>query len=159
MDGGDRRPLSGTPVTNLIARSHNNRIGAVYSSLYTFWNARHSAINGAGNRRDAYSVILFDDTGYAPVTNNFTSTPDELLNLVLPHGARGGTDYDLALRQVQTCMTNNWSTERYVIAAQYRASDVIIGYRSPVIIFLSDGLCGVQESNVRDLCRGAIALG
>lgn len=159
MNGSDRRPPSDTPVTNRIVRSHNNRIGAVYSSLYSFWSARHNAINGTGNRRDAYSVILFDSTSNAPVTNDFTSTPDELLNLLLPHGARGGTSYDLALREAQTCMNDNWSTERYVFATKSSASDGLIRRRSPVIIFLSDGLCGVQESNVRDLCRRSIALG
>lgn len=108
----DRRPLSNTPVTARIVRSHNNRLGAVYSSLFTFWNARHTAVAGAANRRDAYSVILFDDSTSNPIANNFDSTPEELVNTLLLHGTTGGTNYDRALGAAQTCMDTHWSTER-----------------------------------------------
>lgn len=63
-------------------------------------------------RRDAYSVILFDHEMTTCVENDFTSTPDELLSRVLPHQARGGTDYTSALTTTQSLMQRHWSTER-----------------------------------------------
>lgn len=123
MGATDRRPLQNTPVTNRIASQHNNRVGAVYSSLHGFWQARASALNSvAGSaipRRDAYSVILFDHHIYRSVTNDFESTPDELLNRVLPYGDGGGTNYTRAIREAQTIMEDNWSTERYITAETY----------------------------------------
>ncbi|KAJ3555965.1 hypothetical protein NM688_g2286 [Phlebia brevispora] len=142
MWSGDRRPLGDTPVTTRIARRHNNRIGAVYSSLYAFWSARHAALTGATNRRDSYSVLLFNESVTQSVTNDFTSTPDALLEQVLRYDASGGTNYTAALRQAQACIEANWSAER-----------------SPVVIFLSDGECSVGDGTVRDLCRRSIALG
>lgn len=112
MSATDRLPLSNTPVTALLRARHNNRIGAVYSSLHTFWQARHSALTGGANRRDSYSVILFDHAEYAAVNNDFTSTPDALLNLVIPYGSGGGTNFNMALQAAQRCMENHWSTER-----------------------------------------------
>lgn len=108
----DRQPLRSTPVTAKITRRHNDRLGAVYSSLYAFWSARHGAVGGVANRRDSYSVILFDDILDTPVTNDFVSTPDRLLDLLLQHESRGGTDYNIALQGAQSCMQNHWSTER-----------------------------------------------
>jgi hypothetical protein len=108
----DRRPLSNTPVTARISLRNDNRVGAVYSSLYAFWNARHGTTAGTVLRRDAYSVILFDDRVDTILSNNFASSPDDLLNQVLQHGARGGTDYTIALQAAQSCMEMHWSTER-----------------------------------------------
>jgi hypothetical protein len=117
MSSSDRRPLPGTPATSQIAQRSNNRLGAVYSSLYAFWVSRQAALNAAGAqaavaRRDAYSVILFDHHMTTCVQNDFSSTPDQLLDLVLPHEARGGTDYTSALLTAQSVMEGNWSTER-----------------------------------------------
>jgi hypothetical protein len=116
MGSSDRRPLQGTPVTQRIRVSNDNRLGAVYSALYGFWAARHGAINPQGGpavqRRDAYSVILFDDAIATALENDFTSTPDNLLDAVLQHHARGGTNYDLALTQTLTLMERRWSAER-----------------------------------------------
>ena len=117
MYGTDRRPLPGTPATAQIARRSNNRLGAVYSSLYAFWVSRQAALNAAVAqaavaRRDAYSVILFDHLVTTCVQNDFVSSPDQLLDLVLPHEARGGTNYSSALTTTQSVMENNWSTER-----------------------------------------------
>ncbi|KAI0692274.1 hypothetical protein BC835DRAFT_1277959 [Cytidiella melzeri] len=142
MAATDRLPLSNTPVTTRLRGRHNNRIGAVYSSLYTFWQARHAALTAGANRRDAYSVILFDHALYNAVNNDFTSTPDALLDLVLPYGAGGGTEFNMALQAAQRSMSDNWSTER-----------------APVVIFLSDGECSVSDGTIRDLCRRAVALG
>jgi hypothetical protein len=117
MGCSDRKPLQGTPVTQRIAARHNNRLGAVYSALYAFWSARASAQTQAGQaalRRDAYSVIFFDDSVTIPLANNFQSSPDDLLNTVLAQSARGGTDFNTALRNVQNIMETHWSTDRFV---------------------------------------------
>jgi len=146
MAESDRRPLANTPVTQQLNTRHSNRLGAVYSSLHSFWVARGAAINSQGsaavNRRDAYSVVLFDSTSVNCVSNDFASTPEQLLSRVLPYNAGGGTNYTSALRVAQAVMETNWSTER-----------------SPVLIFLSDGECGVADETVRDLCRRAVAIG
>ncbi|KAK0467152.1 uncharacterized protein EV420DRAFT_1507486 [Desarmillaria tabescens] len=119
MASMDRRPLAGTPVTTTIQRTCNNRLGAVYSSLHAFWVSRHAAITAnsqgrAANRRDSYSVVLFDHHVVRGVTNDFTSSPEVLLNGLLRYSAGGGTNYDTALREAQNVMTQNWSPERYV---------------------------------------------
>lgn len=113
MCNSDRRPLLGTPATSQITRRSNNRLGAVYSSLqslHAFWISRHAALNSTGAqaaaaRRDAYSVILFDHQITTCVQNDFNSSPDQLLDLVLPHEARGGTDISAsALTTTQSVM-------------------------------------------------------
>ncbi|KAL4249106.1 hypothetical protein ABKN59_005757 [Abortiporus biennis] len=126
MSGNDRRPLANTPVTHQIVVAHDNRLGAVYSSLFAFWSARQAAMNAGNsqvnNRRDAYSIVLFDSSATIVLENDFTRTPQNLLQ--------------------QSMMERNWSTER-----------------TPIIIFLSDGECGVDHTIVSGLCRRSIALG
>jgi len=146
MGRGDRQPLPDAPATDRIRAKANNRLGAVYSALYSFWSARHAAVTSgqqaSGARRDAYSIILFDKTTKNSVVNDFTSTPDQLLDIVLNDEASGGTDFTAALQAGQAIMIDNWSTER-----------------APVMIFLSDGQSTVQENTVVDLCRSAIQQG
>ncbi|KAI0751603.1 hypothetical protein C8Q80DRAFT_1158351 [Daedaleopsis nitida] len=146
MGNSDRRPLANTPTTQLIRRTHDNRLGAVFSSLYGFWEARHRTIAANGNapaaRQDAYSVILFDNNVTTPVTHNFMSTPLELLGTVLQHPIGFGTKFERGLQGAQTLMENHWSTER-----------------APVIVFLSDGECSLNEAQMHALCRRSIALG
>ncbi|KAJ7066394.1 hypothetical protein C8F01DRAFT_1123111 [Mycena amicta] len=151
MGSSDRRPLANTPSTALIARSSNNRLGAVYSALHGFWLSRNTALNAGAQgaaaaaapaRRDAYSVILFDHNVSTCIANDFTSTPDRLLDLVLPIRAGGGTNFTAAIQTAQTLMGSHWSTER-----------------TPVIIFLSDGECDITDETMRTLGRRAIALG
>lgn len=116
MSSTDRRPLGNAPGTALITRQSNNRLGAVYSSLHAFWMSRNTALTSAqavAARRDAYSVILFDHVVLNCFTNDFTSSPDQLLNTVVPHQARGGTNYSAALSAAQVVMQQHWSTERY----------------------------------------------
>jgi len=133
-------------LVGLFAR-HDNRLGAVYSSLYSFWMSRHSAgasgpSRQATPRRDAYSVVLFDDEIVNCVNNDFTSSPDELLDIVMEYGADGCTFYDLAIRTTEQVMRRYWSTER-----------------SPVVIFLSDGESSISDADMQTFCRSAIALG
>ena len=114
----DRRPLANAPGTNLITRYCNDRLGAVYSALHSFWMARQAAVNASATqtaRRDAYSVILFDHVVTTCIANDFTRTADELLQAVVTNTARGGTDYDAALQATEALMRQHWSTERYVL--------------------------------------------
>jgi hypothetical protein len=115
----DRRPLADVPATDLIRQHVDNRLGAVYSALYSFWFARNAAVmagqQAAGARRDAYSLILFDDSAKNVLVNDFTSTPDQLLHLVLAERPTYGTNFTAALGAAGGIMEQNWSTERPVI--------------------------------------------
>ncbi|OCH90958.1 hypothetical protein OBBRIDRAFT_792770 [Obba rivulosa] len=146
MTATDRRPLRDRPNSNLIRRGHDNRLGAVYSSLHAFWSARHAAVttggSGGGLRRDAYTVLLFDHTVSSCLVHDFSSTPDQLLAAVLRYPSGGGTDFTAAIQNVQLLMEQHWSTER-----------------SPVIIFLSDGECSIADATVQNLCLRSTALG
>jgi hypothetical protein len=132
-----------------IRQCANNRLGAVYSALYSFWSARHATIaagqqlgsrrgfdsvysalysalwstsstaatadqQGGGGRRDAYSVILFNNSSKTVLTNDFTSTPDQLLDVLLNEHAGGGTNFTMALDAGRSVMLQHWSAERLV---------------------------------------------
>ena len=104
-------------MTDLIRQSADNRLGAVYSALYGFWTSRHDAVPAdrqvIGARRDAYSVILFDEATTHVLTNDFTRTPDQLLAAVLCHQTGGGTNFTAALQTGRNVMEQYWSTERF----------------------------------------------
>jgi len=53
----DHLPIELTPVAARISANHNNRYGAVVSSLYAFWVARQAS---NPDRRDVTSIVLFD---------------------------------------------------------------------------------------------------
>ncbi|KAI9453843.1 hypothetical protein BJY52DRAFT_1418099 [Lactarius psammicola] len=146
MSSTDRGPLPNAPATNQIIRNANNRLGAIHSALYSFWSARHAAVTAGqqtvGARRDAYSVVLFNERATRILSNDFTSSPDQLLSIVLDHRASGGTNFAEALRVGQVAMMQHWSTER-----------------TPVMIFLSDGECSISDASVQDVCRSAVQLG
>ncbi|KAG8836422.1 hypothetical protein FRC18_011419 [Serendipita sp. 400] len=146
MSGSDRRPLEHSPATQRISRVACNRWGAVISSLYSFWTARDAAVRSSaasGMRRDAYTVIPFESTASVMLSNDTARSPDELLGVLLTRPqASGGTNFDHALQITQDQMTQTWITER-----------------SPVVVFLSDGECGVTDAKVYDLCRTAVRLG
>lgn len=65
-------------------------------------------------RRDSYSVILFDHYVKNILVNDVTSSPDQLLEIVLRHRADGGTNFTNALLRAQNVMVKNWSEERFV---------------------------------------------
>ncbi|KAI6035781.1 hypothetical protein EDC04DRAFT_2571420 [Pisolithus marmoratus] len=144
MSYNDRRPLQNTPASARICARSDNRIGAVISSLFSFWSARAAAIGSSGSagRRDAYSVVLFHHETLTVIENDLTSNPDQLLNMLLPHQADGGTNFTAAINAAQGIMERHWSTER-----------------APVIIFLSDGECHIADQTMQDLCRSSIRLG
>jgi hypothetical protein len=162
MGSTDRRPLQGTPTTARISAACNNRLGSVYSALYAFWSTR-AAIHGqpgqATIRRDAYSVVLFDNTIVIPMQNDFQSSPNQLLDMVLRYPASGGTNFNLALSNAQAIMERHWSTDRCVLASAFFGLLLTFATRTPVVVFLSDGECSVNDAAVQDPARRAIALG
>ncbi|KAF8270133.1 hypothetical protein EI94DRAFT_1572289 [Lactarius quietus] len=142
----DRRPLPNSVGIDRIARTANNRLGAVFSALYSFWIARQAAVDRnsplGGGRRDAYSLIFFNHEPSMSIENDFTSSPDELLTAALEFEADGGTDFSRALERTQNVMTSHWSTGR-----------------TPVVIFLSDGEDHVVDEVIHNLCRRAVSQG
>jgi hypothetical protein len=118
MGCADRQPLPGSAGVDRIVGKANNRLGAVFSALYSFWTARQAAVDRnsslGGVRRDAYSLIFFDDEpSMSSIENDFTSSPDELLTAALKFGICGCTDFTKALDKTQEVMTSHWSPERY----------------------------------------------
>jgi hypothetical protein len=115
----DRQPLADAPAADLIRRYADNRLGAVYSALYSFWSARNAVVTAGqqttGARRDAYSLVLFDEGTKNVLVNDFTSTPDQLLASVLAERPAYGTNFTAALGAAGAVMEQNWSTERPVI--------------------------------------------
>ena len=109
----------------------NNRLGAVYSALYSFWSARQAAV---GLQPDANTVILHAQGTQSVCENDTMRSPSELLDLLLSNGPNGGNCFDKALKAADTAISKWWDDAR-----------------SPVIIFLSDGIASCSDSVVRKL--------
>ena len=107
MSDTDNRPLQDSPTTSRIAAVNDNRLGAVYSSLFSFWTARHDS-----NRADTYTVILFDYHANTVVRNDRASTPDDLLAMVLQQRPSGGTSFDQACMAAQVELEASWDINR-----------------------------------------------
>ncbi|KAI9343866.1 hypothetical protein DFJ73DRAFT_840771 [Zopfochytrium polystomum] len=129
-----------SPVQRKIAQSHQNRLGAVYSSCYSFWKAREAMSKQI--RHDAYSVILFNESPQVVVENDFTSTADQLLDRIIPYTASGGTSFQKAA-QLSTQILNRNMT----------------GDREFVLVLLSDGEDLLPHQETYDLCRIGAPLG
>jgi hypothetical protein len=118
MAGADRQPLENAPASDRIRQHANNRLGAVYSALYSFWTARHTAFTAGqqavGARRDAYSIIFFDSSTHNVLVNDLEKTPDQLLDTVLTVQTSYGTNFTAGLRASQSVMKQHWSMERFV---------------------------------------------
>ena len=151
------------PVTNRIVQRANNRLGAVYSALYSFWSARHAANaisqQDAPARRDAYSIILFGESVSNVVTNDFESSADQLLDAVLEYQADECTDFTIALRSARTVMEQYFSAERYAQGAFENFPFAYDVDRTPVVIFLSDGECEISDQTMQEFCQSAVDLG
>ena len=125
----DRQPLANAAGTDRITPTANDRLGSVFSALYSFWLARQAAIDRnaqlGGARRDAYSLIFFNhEPSTSTIENDFASTPDELLTAALLYEADGGTDFTSALERTQNIMNSHWSTERYDIVLDKRVRNI-----------------------------------
>jgi len=163
MSSFDHVPLADGPAAERIRLHANNRLGAVYSALYSFWTARHhatitarqrfgsrrgldsvySALHsfwptnsaaatadrhpGAG-RRDAYSIVLFDKTSKTVLNNDFRSTPDQLLDILLREGTGSTTDFDVALQASQSVMLQHWSAERSISFIRFPSVSILISH-------------------------------
>jgi hypothetical protein len=167
MSLADRQPLPNSAGIDRITRKANNRIGAVFSALYSFWIARQAAVDHnspvAGGRRDAYSLIFFNhEPSTSSIENDFTSSPDELLAATLEFGIAGGTDFTSALDRTRELMTSHWSTERCGPLPRQRLIRFTIHRihrRTPVVIFLSDGEDHVNDEAMYKICQGAARKG
>jgi hypothetical protein len=118
MSYRDRRPLADAPAADRIREHADNRLGAVYSALYSFWSARHAVVTAGqqvGARHDGYSVVLFNQQTTNVLVNDFTSTPDQLLDIVLAEKPSLGTSFSEALEAARVVMEQHWNTERLVI--------------------------------------------
>lgn len=133
MSKNDRTPLENSPVCTKIRSRMSNRLGAVYSALYSFWSARQAAV---GHQRDANTIILHAQSTQSVCESDTTSSPDELLDLLLPNYPKGGNSFDLALRAADIAISKWWDDTR-----------------PPVIIFLSDGIASVTDTAVQKLFR------
>ncbi|KAF8607195.1 hypothetical protein BDV93DRAFT_488167 [Ceratobasidium sp. AG-I] len=137
MTSQDRMPLANTPISATLRTSCNNRYGAVLSALHSFWHSRESATA----RQDAYSVVTFDGAATTRVSNDFTSTADQLIARLIPQSC-GGTNFAAALVHTQALIRSNWASDK-----------------APVLVFLSDGECSIGSNPVYDICRMCIQLG
>ena len=120
----DRQPLANSAGVDRITPTANDRLGCVFSALYSFWLVRQAAIDRnarvggpGGARRDAYSLIFFNHEPLTCIENDFASSPDELLTAALQYEADGRTDFTRALERAQNIMDSNWSSERYKIVS------------------------------------------
>jgi hypothetical protein len=124
----DRQPLANSAGFDRITPTANNRLGSVFSALYSFWLARQAAIDRnahlGGARRDSYSLILFNSEPSTCIENDFASSPDELLTAALQYVAGGGTNFTGALSRAQNIMDSHWSTERYEIVLGKRVRSI-----------------------------------
>jgi hypothetical protein len=112
----DNQPRPNSAGIDRITPTANDRLGVVFSALYSFWLARQAAIDRnpqtVGVRRDSYSLIFFNHEPSTSLESDFASSPDELLTAALRYEADGGTDFTRALESVHHIMDSHWSTER-----------------------------------------------
>ena len=118
MSLSDQQPPLNSWAVERIVHKANNRLGAVLSALYSFWIARQAAVDRnsslGGIRKDAYSLIFFNhEASETSIQNDFSSSPDDLLDATLDFDISGGTDFTRALEKTEEVMISHWSTERY----------------------------------------------
>ncbi|CAE6509851.1 unnamed protein product [Rhizoctonia solani] len=144
----DQGPLQNTPITAALKSSCNNRYGAVMSALYTFWKSREAPSNVSPSqatsppRADAYSIITFSETMTCRVSNDFSSTPEQLIRRLLPQKASLGTNFESAIKGAYAIIEQNWDSTR-----------------APVVIFLSDGESSISDNSISRLCQRCLQLG
>ena len=139
MNKSDKKPLENSRVSQRIRARMDNRLGAVYSALYSFWSARQAV---SGLQRDANTVILHAEDAQFVCENDSTRSPSELLDLLLPNSPNGGNCFDKALRAADTAISKWWDDAR-----------------PPVIIFLSDGIASCSDKVVRTLFQNTATKG
>ncbi|PKC68807.1 hypothetical protein RhiirA1_456805 [Rhizophagus irregularis] len=140
MSCNDKKPIPNFPIYNDLIKNHNNRTGAVYQAVYQFMDARINSATTNQNQmsatQDSISLILFDHEVIVPFEYRDLTDPKDLLNSMLQHQARGGTNYDLAIQKAGFLITSYFDPTKVNI-----------------IIFLSDGLCGVPFNQLHTICK------
>ncbi|CAG8438296.1 8032_t:CDS:10 [Funneliformis caledonium] len=138
MSERDKKPIPNFPIYNELIKKHNNRTGAVYHAVYQFMDARikSAPVNQNQAMRDKVSLILFDHE------NRDLTDPKKLLNEMIKHEARGGTNFDLAIQKAG-----------FLIATHFDAT------RANIIIFLSDGECGIPTNQLHTICKQNLTRG
>ncbi|PKC01948.1 hypothetical protein RhiirA5_504316 [Rhizophagus irregularis] len=141
MSCKDRRPIPNFPIYNDLIKSHNNRAGAVYQAVYQFMEARINSAKANQNQassamRDGVSLVLFNSSVIVPFENRDLTDPKDLLNIMLQHQTSGGTNFDLAIQKAGFLITTYFDPTKVNI-----------------IIFLSDGECGVPTTQLRNICK------
>ena len=164
MSQTDIRPLPDSAGVERIVQKANNRLGVVFSALYSFWVARQATLNSGslsgGGRRDAYSLIFFNHGSSTPIQNDSTSSPDELLTAALRFGADGDKNFTGALRRAHDIMNSHWSMERHGSRIDTTCdAPADMYHRPPVVVFLSNGEGTVGEEAIYDICSSAVTQG
>ncbi|CAE6353050.1 unnamed protein product [Rhizoctonia solani] len=142
MKCADQGPLESTPITSKLKSSCNNRYGAVMSALYTFWKSRETPGSASASRNtrlqreDAYSIVTFSETATCNLSNDFSSTPEQLIRTLLPQKASYGTNFESAMEGASVIIEQNWDPKR-----------------TPVVIFLSDGEGDISDTSISHLCQ------
>ena len=163
MSRSDLRPVRNAPGFQLIAPTADNRLGAVLSSLFSFWIARQAAVfrdaQSGGRRRDAYSVIFFSADPKICVENDLTSSPNELLTSCLGYTPNESHNYTRAIQKAQSLMVSHLCTERCgppvhgILIPSARETD--LHHRAPVLIFLTDGQSHIHDTTMYNICVDA----
>ncbi|CAJ0875333.1 10269_t:CDS:10 [Entrophospora sp. SA101] len=141
MGFNDRKPLENirSNIRQKIAQKHNNRLGAVYSAVYSFMETRltsqRNLTQGAINK-DTISLILFNSSTIVPIENQPLSDADKFLGTMVQHNASGGTNFDLAIQKAG-----------FLVDKYYDPT------KTNIIIFLSDGKCGSPDARLENICR------
>jgi hypothetical protein len=164
MSQTDRQPLPDSAGVERIVSKANNRLGAVFLALYSFWVARQAVLSSGsslgGGMRDAYSLIFFNHESSTPIENDSASSPDELLTAALHFEAGGGKNFTGALQRTHKVMNSHQSTEKYGLGLTRVAMHPADMYhRPPVVIFLSDGEDNVSDEAIYGICGSAVSQG
>ncbi|CAG8488857.1 9634_t:CDS:10 [Gigaspora rosea] len=138
MSRSDKKPLCNTPVYNLLKTYHDNRIGAVYTAVYIFMEARLAAQRSLfqSTNKDTISLILFDHEVIIPFENHVLTDSESMLNQMLPHRARGGTNFNLAIQAAGSLINTYFDPTRV-----------------NVVIFLSDSECRTPRDQLEQICK------
>lgn len=119
MSSSHRLPWTCCPLLtpNRIQENADSRLKVVHLVLYSFWSVRHWHASQQANcaRRDACNIILFHISTKNAMITDFTSTPDQLLDIIRKDDhVEGDANFMVSLQASQAIIIDNWSTERFV---------------------------------------------
>jgi len=123
MSKNDIKPPPASAVSGKIsANGMHNRLGAVYAALHHFWIARQAI---SGSQRDANTVILYSENAQPVCVRDTQRSPDQLLDLLLPHNPRGSNNFGVALQTVFAGILEKWCEDtRPLVVVFLSGSDV-----------------------------------